>query len=868
MPDPNPTNNVTLNWLQELYADIDEGWLTLFTLDRTTGERRTTWHTLEDLEGVAIDADKLAPTCCVWFGVASRTDHLGTQRGGADDCDQIPALWVDLDIAGPEHAQPNLPPDIDAALALLADFPLPPTAIINSGHGLQAWWRLDDPADATTAKTVLADWGATWAELGRRRGWHVDNVFDLARVMRLPGTVNRKAEPVAVEITDVDWDRSYGLDEIGPYLIAAPEPDPAVIARRSVPYIGPERPGDAFNAVTSGHDLLVGYGFHVDKTDRDGKQHYRAPHRSGRNEQTGATVYPDDGHITIWSETYAAQHGLRTQRPYDPFGFYTHVEHNGDWGAATRALRAEGFGSPDIVDLEWIGAAGTAVAPAAVDASPSVDAEQIAPPALEIRWVDDLDRHAMPPEPPVLVDGLLRRGEMCVFGAPRAIGKTWLAYNLAIGLARGEGQFLGNLKVERVANVLYLQGELDQWGSAVRWKLLTGATSPLPHVAETFDRVRFRTVKRRTSRQSASGLVTEEYIDAHIDDRIEAAIVENDIDVVIVDPWAVFLAGAENSNDEVEAVLGQLREITLRTGVAWVIIHHITGKAERSSWTEPEDLWRGATRLADWASTRVTVLPHYTEAQYKEKGMTRGEARRHANVHFLRRSTPTDDFTMRLDQGWWVAWRPEDEPPGTTPTLELARRLLDAGGEVGSIRDVARLMDMSPTTATQLVTDAARAGLVVVTEGPNRAKVIRLAEDLEHPWAPRVGIAKSLESGVQSVSSWEADGGNGHTLDTRESVPEQGERPDDKCPVSSWCPEDVDTAKAQVKCGAPVVSSTPSPTERGPVDTDPTPRGDGGDETVRPSDEDVTQAIGAHLSTPNGTEPTTVGEQEDGSWLF
>jgi hypothetical protein len=479
------------------------------------------------------------------------------------------------------------------------------------------------------------------------------------------------------------------------------------------------------------------------------------------------------------------------------------------------------------VDLSWIN-----------DQAPSEGNDEPEPTApLEIRWVDDLDRHAMPPEPPVLVEGLLRRGEMCVFGAPRAIGKTWLAYNLAIGLARGEGRFLGNLDIVTQANVLYLQGELDQWGSAVRWKLLTGAASPLPHVAETFDRVRFRTVKRRVERTGPSGRLTEEYVDAHIDDRIEAAIVEHAIDVVIVDPWAVYLAGAENSNDEVEAVLGQLREITLRTGVAWVIIHHITGKAERSSWTEPEDLWRGATRLADWASTRVTVLPHYTEAQYKELGLTRREARRHANVHFLRRSTPTDDFTMRLDQGWWVAWTPDDDAPGTTPVLELARALMDEGGEVGSIRDIARLMNMSPTTATQLVADAARAGLVVVAPGPRNSQMIRLAEDIEHPWAPRVGIGHTPESTVQRLSSECPLTSTGPSLDSDKSVPDQGKGHSDDCPVSTDCPEDVDSAKAQVKCGEAPLSSdpplrgggdqeVPPPDREGDSEPDPTPPGE------------------------------------------
>lgn len=623
-------------------------------------------------------------------------------------------------------------------------------------------------------------------------------------------------------------------------------PEPVAPTEPATATADDDGPAARFNAATSWPELLGRDGWTLHHVDRDGEQHWTRPGKD-RREGTSATVgYKGNDALKVFTSSVP---GLEAERAYSRFGYVAATRHGGDRSACAHALIAAGYGRPsEPVDLSWI----TEVQLATDD-----EASTEEPPAeLSIRWVDDLDRHAMPPEPPVLVEGLLRRGEMCVFGAPRAIGKTWLAYNLAIGLARGEGRFLGHLEVVHQANVLYLQGELDPWGSAVRWKLLTGVASPLPHVAETFDRVRFRTVKRRVTYTGPTTSGTEEYVDAHVDDRLEEAIVAHGIDVVIVDPWAVYLAGAENSNDEVEAVLGALREITLRTGVAWVIIHHITGKAERSSWTEPEDLWRGATRLADWASTRVTVLPHYTEAQYKELGLTRREARRHANVHFLRRSTPTDDFTMRLDSGWWVAWTPDDEPPGTTPLLELARRLHDDGGTWDSYRQAGDALGRSVHTVVQLVADAARAGLVTIEDGPRNSKIIRLADGLDHPWAPRATPpieARRPRDDRATTARRAVEGDFAQSPAQSESVSDQEERSNEDTRLRDDCATTPRSAFPQVKCGDEPLRDLPPPTEGGPLEG-PTP---------------IEGENGAANSAPPSTTPaSTVGEQEDGSWLF
>jgi putative DNA primase/helicase len=194
-------NLSSVNFLTALYEHCDPAWLSLFTIDRELAQNSVHWFRTDDRVDVAEFAAAHADRC-IWFGVATRRAHLGYERGGATDCLQVPALWLDLDVHDPirhktEQPKPGrepkvLPPDRDAARELLADHPVAPTCVVDTGGGLQAWWILDEPLDAEHAQPVLDQWRDTWQTLAARRGWHVDNVFDVPRIMRLPGSRNTK----------------------------------------------------------------------------------------------------------------------------------------------------------------------------------------------------------------------------------------------------------------------------------------------------------------------------------------------------------------------------------------------------------------------------------------------------------------------------------------------------------------------------------------------------------------------------------------------------------------------------------------------------------------------------------------------------
>ena len=335
--------------------------------------------------------------------------------------------------------------------------------------------------------------------------------------------------------------------------------------------------------------------------------------------------------------------------------------------------------------------------------------ERFLPPGLEptfsVRWVSDIEAQPSP-EPPELIEGFLRKGELSVVVAPRAVGKSWFTYNLATLLDRGEGKFLGRLQVRRQARTLIAQGELDPWGSESRWRFLTGDSMP-ERVAERFDSWAIRIEKMRTNdRDPDSGLswTSEAYV-AKVTDRLESTIVAHDIDLLVIDPWAVFFDGEENSKREVQAALDVLRGISLRTGVAILIVHHISKVADAR---EPEDLWRGSSRLADWASTRVTLMPHFRkEADWKKKGLSRAEARRIVDIFFLRRGGSGDEFTIQ----WDVRTREAGETRRYNP-VDIAAACAESGGYWPSKRAAAEVLKVSPSVVGKYLETACIAGLL------------------------------------------------------------------------------------------------------------------------------------------------------------
>src|SRR5690606_7278002 len=132
---------------------------------------------------------------------------------------------------GHTHTRLPLPPDtVTAQQIVTAAGLLEPTMWIHSGVGLYPLWLLDSPHtigdDLDDIATLTARWQHAIAAGAETLGYHYGTaVGDLARVLRVPGTTNRKAGLVRpCRILEASG-ATYQLDDLATLLYTIDLPD-------------------------------------------------------------------------------------------------------------------------------------------------------------------------------------------------------------------------------------------------------------------------------------------------------------------------------------------------------------------------------------------------------------------------------------------------------------------------------------------------------------------------------------------------------------------------------------------------------------------------------------------------------------------
>lgn len=346
------------NWLELLHAR-STGWVWVGSnLDMAGRAYPTTnprWLHLAARHIDQLDADGAASIYC-------RTTTLRAcprkGRGGDNDSLTLPGLAADLDIAGPGHKTVKpLPDSPDKARLVVEESGLPdPSLWIHSGGGLYAWWLLDqphhiggDPADLAEIKRLAAQWQDPMAAASERLGWNFGRLGDLARILRVPGTVNRKPtmpEPVMCRILK-DTGRRYSLANLRgaltDALAAMPQPTPIRSSRPTShpPADGGMTPWDDYEARTDWADILLPHGWTLHST------HSRTRYwtRPGKDTRDGFSASTGRGqHDNLWVFTDAAV-GFEPNRLYTKFGAYRQLNHGGNGREAARELRRLGYGA-------------------------------------------------------------------------------------------------------------------------------------------------------------------------------------------------------------------------------------------------------------------------------------------------------------------------------------------------------------------------------------------------------------------------------------------------------------------------------------------------------------------------------------------
>ena len=162
------------------------------------------WHNLvafDPFSGKPIDACTFAPGAWgkmadwinghieqrnLYFSVGEPKPRSPNNKLKKSDIARIRALFADLDPEGGAEEFEGERARIRLRVEELQRGPLPPSFVIDSGGGMQVFWKLDEPIEADAASQDRVE------NIGRAiaHALKADAVQNIDRIMRLPGTTN------------------------------------------------------------------------------------------------------------------------------------------------------------------------------------------------------------------------------------------------------------------------------------------------------------------------------------------------------------------------------------------------------------------------------------------------------------------------------------------------------------------------------------------------------------------------------------------------------------------------------------------------------------------------------------------------------
>jgi hypothetical protein len=189
-------------FLDAVFGDVNVGRIGLCHTTPRGGMGHDKFQWIRSAVARAQQWDIAQPVGIYFRVTALPVDGMQGKRGTTDDSIAVPFLWADVDYGTVGHKPAPgglpLPPDEEAARKIITGLPTP-SLIVHSGGGLYPIWRYQQPIYLTTtamraeAKTRSQDWQNMIGIKAEQLGWHYGTgVGDLARVLRLPGSINRK----------------------------------------------------------------------------------------------------------------------------------------------------------------------------------------------------------------------------------------------------------------------------------------------------------------------------------------------------------------------------------------------------------------------------------------------------------------------------------------------------------------------------------------------------------------------------------------------------------------------------------------------------------------------------------------------------
>jgi len=293
-------------------------------------------------------------------------------RGGARDSYALPGMWSDIDFGNALHKATGLPETASEARDIPRFAKLPePTRVEHSGAGLYVWWEFDQPLivgedmDFDTAVQLAGDWQNILLAGAKRMGLgYGTGVKDLARVLRLPGTVNRKPGrvPALCKVVEGHGPR-YSPDTIRSSA-AALRPQPK---KRSAPRAAPPPSRGARSSADSGRGPMQILGdhaccgeilAHVGATYAEqlpgtcsycgsGCQRWNRPGWDETCSRDGIAVHKDGAAVTIRTDNFPGITAAAIGHVLSPGQLFAALHHAGDEAEACRDIIRAAHGRDD-----------------------------------------------------------------------------------------------------------------------------------------------------------------------------------------------------------------------------------------------------------------------------------------------------------------------------------------------------------------------------------------------------------------------------------------------------------------------------------------------------------------------------------------
>ena len=190
-------NITTRDFLQMLYGKCTEGCITI----TTPPDSRNEHIPVTELDKAAERIKVLGTSANTYYCVALRQEGLPSSvRGGIGQIHTVVCMVADVDVLGLAHKE-NALPKTEEAIDFVHSLKLKPSIIVRSGNGVHAIWLLDEPFvirnenEREQIRELSAGFGMYVIAEGCKKGWKLDNVQDIPRMLRAPGSLNFKSDP-------------------------------------------------------------------------------------------------------------------------------------------------------------------------------------------------------------------------------------------------------------------------------------------------------------------------------------------------------------------------------------------------------------------------------------------------------------------------------------------------------------------------------------------------------------------------------------------------------------------------------------------------------------------------------------------------